>query len=558
MVGFDRVSEGGISGFEIRLRIEMLYEYEAVVKSQDSCPVIRSNRIVSEGHTMMGSAIQLSGESPSGGQPLVEGNLIEVIGAGKGIRCSDSAALITGNRFLVGTPESEQLGMDRTGISCESSDALIVGNLFRLCAEDEIGADPCYGVRCLYPSSPAVASNILEMQVAPGAGVGLIAHHGSSPRIVNNLIQGLETGLLCWTSESTFLAGNNVFWGNKTGLKCERGSSVESSYNLFWENDTDHGGCFPGEGDFNADPLFVDAQGRDFSLRHGSPCIDAGDPDPAYNDPDGSRNDIGIWGGPHALSNASGLGRTVSLSLPDTSASPGDTLLVPVEAAGALGVAEADMVIAYPAATLRVLDARTTESSRAFSVSSEQTAEDQVRVSMRSPQGIRRADGALLHIAIVVSGSAEVGSRNQVVCKEVAIRDQLAGDVPVLGKLAAAVIITSPVSAVSEEEAAAPLPFSLSQNYPNPFNPTTTICCTIPAPALAGSQKGGNVRLMIYDLLGQRVRTLVNGALEPGQHTMIWNGKDDLGRDVASGVYLCWLSAGPETHQHVRRMVLLR
>lgn len=559
LVTFDRVSEGGISGFEVRRRSEMLYDYEAIVNSQDSSPVIRSNHIVSEGHTMMGCTIQLSGESPSGGRPIVEGNLIEVIGAGMGIRCSDSAPLITGNRFLVGTPESEQWGLDRTGISCWSSDALIVGNLFGLCAEDEIGADVCYGVRCLRTSSPTVANNIFEMQAAPGAGVGLMTHPGSSPKIVNNLIHGLETGLLCWTSSSTFLAENNVIWGNKTGLNCrEQGSTVESSYNLFWENESDYEGCAAGAGDFNADPLFVDPEVGDFALAENSPCVDAGDPDPAYNDPDGSRNDIGIFGGPYAPYGGDRFGQSVRLTLPDTSASPGDTLVVPVEVSDALGVAQAEMVISYPSASLRVFDVRTSETSRTFCVSSEQTAADEIRVTMSSPEGVTQGDGALLTLAIAVSDAAQLGSKADIVCTRVGLRDELAGEMRVSGKLAASVTITTPKSAVSEQETAKPDLFSLSQNYPNPFNPNTTICCTIPSASTTLCGEGLNVRLDIYDLLGQRVRTLADGTLEPGRHAVTWDGKDESGRCVASGVYLCRLSADPGGFEHTRRMVLLR
>ena len=70
----------------------------------------------------------------------------------------------------------------------------------------------------------------------------------------------------------------------------------------------------------------------------------------------------------------------------------------------------------------------------------------------------------------------------------------------------------------------------LDQNYPNPFNSHTAIPFGLPA--------SGDVQLVVYDVVGQRVRALVSGGLEPGLHRIIWDGRDDGGRAVAAGVYL--------------------
>ena len=72
--------------------------------------------------------------------------------------------------------------------------------------------------------------------------------------------------------------------------------------------------------------------------------------------------------------------------------------------------------------------------------------------------------------------------------------------------------------------------FALAQNHPNPFNPTTTIRYDLP--------KDSKVVLKIYNILGQEVRTLVNTTETFGRKSVVWDGKNDLGNPVSSGVYV--------------------
>jgi len=81
-----------------------------------------------------------------------------------------------------------------------------------------------------------------------------------------------------------------------------------------------------------------------------------------------------------------------------------------------------------------------------------------------------------------------------------------------------------------------PLSYQLKQNYPNPFNPETHIYFEIP--------QMHDVKLEIYNILGQKVRSLINGAYNPGRHTVTWNGRNDSGMIVPSGVYIYRLHAG--------------
>jgi hypothetical protein len=93
-----------------------------------------------------------------------------------------------------------------------------------------------------------------------------------------------------------------------------------------------------------------------------------------------------------------------------------------------------------------------------------------------------------------------------------------------------------------------PARFSLGQNYPNPFNPTTTIAFDIPSTA--------RVSLVVYDVTGARVRTLVDGALPAGRHDAKWDGRNDARQPVGSGVYFYRLASAGKTL--TKKMVLLK
>ncbi len=85
-------------------------------------------------------------------------------------------------------------------------------------------------------------------------------------------------------------------------------------------------------------------------------------------------------------------------------------------------------------------------------------------------------------------------------------------------------------------------------NYPNPFNPETTISFDLP-------QKD-KVELVVYNLKGQKVKTLINDEVDKGRHTIIWNGTNNQGKEVASGVYYYRLSCGNYTKTN--KMVLIK
>ncbi len=97
-----------------------------------------------------------------------------------------------------------------------------------------------------------------------------------------------------------------------------------------------------------------------------------------------------------------------------------------------------------------------------------------------------------------------------------------------------------------------PVAYSLDQNYPNPFNPSTQIRFSLPV--------ASGVHLVVYNVLGQEVATLMNGAVPAGQHIVVWDGRNGAGAPVSSGVYFYRLQAnsGAASFSSVKKMLLLK
>ena len=119
-------------------------------------------------------------------------------------------------------------------------------------------------------------------------------------------------------------------------------------------------------------------------------------------------------------------------------------------------------------------------------------------------------------------------------------------------------------TSVDLDEDQKPSTFILLQNYPNPFNPVTKIHYVVGGRQTKAADSGrwtadGSftpVTLKIYNILGQKVRTLVDEPKRAGSHEVIWDGRDDQGKDVASGIYFYQLTAGD--YKKTKKMVLIR
>ena len=95
---------------------------------------------------------------------------------------------------------------------------------------------------------------------------------------------------------------------------------------------------------------------------------------------------------------------------------------------------------------------------------------------------------------------------------------------------------------------AVPDSYALHNNFPNPFNPVTNIFFDLP--------ESGHVRMVIYDLLGREVTTLVNETMKSGYYATRWNGRNQYGQPVSAGIYFYHLQTG--AYNKAQKMLLVK
>ena len=150
-------------------------------------------------------------------------------------------------------------------------------------------------------------------------------------------------------------------------------------------------------------------------------------------------------------------------------------------------------------------------------------------------------DGALLHIGILdIDGGAVIPAGTHQLFA-------LGGNPQIVTALGSDMKHRE-VALTAVDPGILPDQFALFQNYPNPFNPSTEIRFNVPVPT--------HIELSVYNVIGQQIKTLVNEHRIAGEHTVIWDGTDNRGQEVATGIYLYRLNA--ENWSASRKMLLLK
>jgi hypothetical protein len=153
-----------------------------------------------------------------------------------------------------------------------------------------------------------------------------------------------------------------------------------------------------------------------------------------------------------------------------------------------------------------------------------------IGLTRKSGQGGVTGAGVVARIRMKMASSATLGAKTELTLKNVTANDQ-AGQ-PIQLSVDGQSLVTEVASGSETNE---PTVFALHANIPNPFNPSTTIKYDLAAP--------GEVTVMIFDMLGKPVRTLVSGRQPAGRYAVKWDGRDSHGQHVSSGVFICQLRA---------------
>lgn len=232
--------------------------------------------------------------------------------------------------MLVGLTITYKGGESGLGIYCWNSsprlfDLVVTGNHHFSNIWWEIGGGIYVGNGSTYLRNVTIRSNSAEY----GGGIYFSRSESKLENVIisDNLADFVGGGILCDGSRLTLenvIISNNQSLGS-SGIWCNNGSNLYILNTILWNNSigiadstdtltitysdiqggesgietTNNGIVIWGEGNIDLDPMFVSSELENYHLQTGSPCIDAGHPDPQYNDIDGSRNDMGAYGGPN-------------------------------------------------------------------------------------------------------------------------------------------------------------------------------------------------------------------------------------------------------------------
>ncbi len=245
---------------------------------------------------------------------------------------------------------------------------------------------------------------------------------------------------------------------------------------------------------------------------------------------------------------------TVEVSIPDTTGAPGDVTQVPILVKDILPsdtVRSADISITFnpvvvQAEKIAILSGTLTEKwFSAVNILSDSI----IKIALAGADSIS-GSGTLVYLRFKVLSSALPDDSSLIHFKKMVFNE---GAPPVSAK--DGILKITPTAVFENDNLNLPQNFNLGQNFPNPFNPTTSIPFKVKSLEF-GVGRPSHTTLIVYNILGQKVRSLVDESLNSGTYQVTWDAKNDRGEKVPSGVYFYRLKSGDVSE--VRKMILLR
>jgi len=434
------------------------------------------------------------------------------------VNTPDSGIAIFGESLENVLIENNKITDAASGIYPGDSDILIKNNIFsdvqravflesstrgrvQVIAENMMNVS-MYGVHISFGTKPIIRNNIIHVHNPSHYGSGYAGGGSDTAKVFNNLIivdeevYGISCSMVPTLIYNNLLIGsfwyrainagnynvikNNVIINSPRGIVAEAGHNPLIQYNNVWNVDQKYAGFTPDSTNLSVEPMMVDEGKSDFHLQMFSPLIDKGDPN--ILDKDGSRSDIGLFGGPYGE----------SYTYQDLAPKPPRNLTALLDSNAItlnwLKNTEADF---YQYRVYRdTLPDFILDSLKRISLTTDTTFTELIQNTPAK--------------AYYYKITAVDNQFNQSPASE-----------------EAAVIITG----VEKEIKLSANDYKLYANYPNPFNPSTTISYRL--------KEKGNVKLTVYDIRGELITKLVNEEKEAGYYEMEYRPEN-----LASGAYL--------------------
>ncbi len=317
-------------------------------------------------------------------------------------------------------------------LACNSDSPIITENIFRATDPSNFTAITISGL-----SSPVISKNFISE-----CSVAIRTQSMGNTLIENNIINANDIGVDFLDFTATVI--NNIIIANSYGairalpvdsIKIENniligGINIPSHYDVSGINYND---VIDFEGKVSSpqlpptnifvDPGFVNESLQDYHLSLSSPCIDAGNPDPVYNDVDGTRNDMGAYGGPDPIQSYLSSQLTRSIYVSNVPGDPGDTVSVFISLDNTAGFAKGDFTLEVDNSLLKYISVKPAGATSNFDIQDAMISGSKTKFSLTSSSGVQSDSKEILEVKYIVNENLVTGDASPLSLKDVTLYD---------------------------------------------------------------------------------------------------------------------------------------